>query len=163
MPEWLFILVFPHTVRKRVSSNRNKAMEEDYERQWTQAAIREMPMRSCERHFLKKGGQTPEQFAQRSCGSSIPGDTQNSDGWISPPSWSCFQQGFGADDLQRSLPTSIIPILPCAYQKQKPVWCCSSLIQPLWHSPSKEFPFPHLLVSASNNEIQSRSSFQNYP
>lgn len=48
--------------------------------QWTQAAIREMPIRYRERHFLKKGGQTPEQFVQRSCGSSIPGNTQNSAG-----------------------------------------------------------------------------------
>lgn len=55
-------------------------MEEEYERQWTQAATREMPTGYCERHFLKKGGQAPEQFAERSCESSIPGDTQNSAG-----------------------------------------------------------------------------------
>lgn len=53
---------------------------EEYEMQWTQAATREMPIRYCERHFLKKGRQTPEQFAQRSCWSSIPVALQNSAG-----------------------------------------------------------------------------------
>lgn len=80
MPECLFFLLLPYTFRKRVFSNRNKAMEEcrRVEMWWAQAVTREMPIQYCERHFLKKGGQTPEQFAQRSCGSSIPGDTQNS-------------------------------------------------------------------------------------
>lgn len=31
--------------------------------------------------------------------------------------WSCPQQGFGADDLQRSPLTCIIPVLTCAYSK----------------------------------------------
>lgn len=48
-----------------------------YKMQWTWAARREMPIRYCERHFLKKDGQTPEKFTQRSCGSSIPEANQN--------------------------------------------------------------------------------------
>lgn len=40
-----------------------------------------MPIRYCGRYFLKKGGQTPVQFAERSCRSSVPGNSQNSAGF----------------------------------------------------------------------------------
>jgi len=48
---------------------------------WTQVATRKMVIRKHERHFLKTCcGWTPQQFAQRGYGSSIPRGVQNSAG-----------------------------------------------------------------------------------
>lgn len=84
MAECLFILILPFAFRKRVSLNNNKAMEntDKSEMQETQAAKREMLTRYYEKHFLQNCGQTPEEFAQRDCGSSIPRDTQSPAGCI---------------------------------------------------------------------------------
>lgn len=98
----------PYTFRKNISSNRNKVMQEcrivwDAVTEATWAT----PVRYCERYYLKKFGQTLEQFAQRRCRSSILGNSQNSAGFNPAhnlTNWSWIQQGIRVNDLHSSLP-----------------------------------------------------------
>ncbi|KAK4830092.1 hypothetical protein QYF61_008519, partial [Mycteria americana] len=48
----------------------------DNKRQWAQTEIQEIPPKCKKALFYREGGQTLELVAQRSCGVSIPGDTQ---------------------------------------------------------------------------------------
>lgn len=128
---------------------------EEYEMQWTQAARRETPLRYCERHLLKKGGQTPEEFAQRSCGSSIPGDSQNSAG-SNPKHNLSFELVLLSAGNQSRWPPEVslrrlFQFWLVLTRKKNPFdfghyKCGDSNIHPV------KFPFPDLLlVSSSNN------------
>lgn len=117
-----------------------------------------MPIRYCERHFLKKDGQTPEKFTQRYCGSFIPEANQNSAGSNPEHNLTSKLVLLSAGNWGRWPPevpsTKIIPILTWAYQKQqqqkKPLTLYIRNVDILTFT--KWFPFPDLLlVTISNN------------
>lgn len=52
-------------------------MSNDETRQWAQTEIQEIPYRHRNKPFLSKGGQRLQHTAQRGCGVSVLGVTQN--------------------------------------------------------------------------------------
>lgn len=81
--------------------------QQQNKRPWAHAEIQENPFKL----FHCEGHQTLEQVAQRGCGVSVLGESQNMCGHnLGQPTLvdSALSRGFDLDDLQSSLPTSTI-------------------------------------------------------